>query len=458
MLYLGSAPTLGDGAIGDGLLRRLRHAWPGLELVILTSTPRFYANLPSAAGARLGEKPELRPEVPARGGPRGIHHRVPNPLAAWRTLARLRALDRDRVADLSAETAELFRRTYGWADLVVHQGGPQWTDRWLGPGSLRFHAHRLAAGRGPGRPLALLGQGCGPFRWDGGPRAALRRRFARRVLGRCTAVVTRDAAGAASLRRLGLPTAGIFEAADPALLLQPRASEAGHRWRGFLAGRPRPVLAVALRGLRREYPELQRRQGDVRRRLAELLDLAAESFSLVALSTGGEEDRRALAEVEALRTGEPVFVAGATAGGESGLPAPETLTPAELAHVYAGCHLLLAVRLHPAILAATAGVPSLSLTYDAKGEHFAAQSGLEPFTHPLGSFSPGAAAAGLAALDRRRDAVATELSARVETLRQRTTGALDAAFRRLEEVARRERGAQERGRSRPRVADLGAAG
>gem|GEM_PF-2845089 len=421
VLYLGSAPTLGDGAIGDGLLRRLLRAWPGRALRILTSTPRFYASLPSAAGAEVAAKLDLQVRAAAEL-PLGLDRHV-------RTLARLAALDRGRPAwgpgALPEEVLRRWPETYGWADVVIHQGGPQWNDNWLPAGTLRFHALRLAAARARGRPVALLGQGCGPFRWQGGWRAALRRRWAARSLSRTTAVVTRDDASAAALDRLGLRRTAVLAAGDPALLVPAEESRRSRALTDFLSRLQRPPLAVSVRPLRAEYGALMSHEAAFHRRMAAFLDAAGERYSPVLLSTGGDEDRRTLAAIEEHRQGPPVAVPGGP--DHPGLEV-DGLTPAELVTAYGACRLLVSVRLHPAILAAGAGVPSLLVPYDPKGNHFARQAGLDRFTLPLERFTAEAARDRLDELEHRRDAVVADLEERLAVLRRRTAGALDETF------------------------------
>lgn len=416
VLFLGSAPTLGDGAIGAAILGRVRRAWPEAQLHVLTGTPEFYAALPQAAGATFGPKPRLSPRPSFDG--LGVR-------SALATARRLRALERRSESALPGDlAAELARAGYDRADVVIRQGGPQWNDRWLPRGAVRFHALRLAAASthpdGTRRPVALLGQSFGPFEdgFDGSRlRDRVRRRLARRSLDRCRVIVARDEASPRALERLGVTGPTVLTATDPAILLEPEPCAASRRLADENTRDGRPSLGLSFRPLRDEYGALGGRQDAVHRILAEALDRVADRVRLVFLSTGGTEDERSLAAVvshmehdDAIHRVEP------------------PTDPRHLAATYGALDALLTIRLHPMILAACGGTPSVSLAYDPKCRAFATRAGLDRYVRDYDDVTAAGLLESLDTLMGDLPGARRRLAERVEVLRAETGRALDRAL------------------------------
>lgn len=181
--------NLGDIAMLDVCIERLRALWPSATIEIATARPDRVLH------ARLGESATPRADGDARGSvvPILLHER-----SAWyreSVLSRLAALTPPRALDSGwsprrlAGGARAIGDRRAWqrvleADLVVASGGGYLTD------SFEVHAlvilETLAMAVQLGKPIALFGQGLGPIE-----RPALRRKV-RQVLGAASLLALRE--------------------------------------------------------------------------------------------------------------------------------------------------------------------------------------------------------------------------------------------------------------------------
>ncbi|MHB1189202.1 MAG: polysaccharide pyruvyl transferase family protein, partial [Armatimonadota bacterium] len=242
--------------------------------------------------------------------------------------------------------------------------------------SLIYYLGVLELARFYRRKIMVLAQGIGPLT------RGISKALVRRALSRVDAVTVRDPESAELLSGLGVQST---VTADPALLLSPGKSPIDTTDMVVLALRDwhAPGLREAVRALAERLP-------------APLL--------LVAMHY--PED---LAVAESLGVGTVQ---------------PSRWTPAETLAAIAGCRMVIGMRLHALIFAASAGVPCVGLSYDPKVESFLASVGQPCVSLAELSSLPDAA---LSAWERRE-----ELAAALPDLRP----AAAENFRALEELLR----------------------
>ena len=244
------------------------------------------------------------------------------------------------------------RRAVRESDALILGGGSLLQDAT----SLRSLLYYLALIRwglqAHGRVL-LVGQGIGPLR------RRIGQRLAARLLRRVPFLSVRDADSARLLERLGVAGATVDADLTWALAPQPAhtALAAEARWVG---------LTPRLWGdapAKQAFADLCRR-------------LHADGYRALLIPMQESQDR-ALCEAIAAETGAHM------------LPPPQH--PAQLLGIMAQLEAMVAMRLHGAIFAASAGVPVLCVSYDPKVDALAAQLGTP--TMPLHALDAGLAEA-----------------------------------------------------------------
>lgn len=259
------------------------------------------------------------------------------------------------------------RRTlaaYEAADAVVSAGGTYLVPHYHLTPKLFDFLVTLALGR----PLILFTQSLGPF--DG-----LRQRWLLRfVLRRARLILVRDERSVGHLRALGV-AANVRVAADAAFALAPAAPARGRPDR--LA--PAPRIAVSVR----DWPHF--RGG---------AEAGMERYRAAVAAFVTELVQRHGAEVTFLSTcqGIPDYWTDDSAEAEriaALVPAElrarividrEFRTPARLIDAFAGFDMVVATRMHAAILALAAGTPVLAIAYEFKTRQLFARLGLDDFT------------------------------------------------------------------------------
>jgi len=244
------------------------------------------------------------------------------------------------------------RRAVRESDALILGGGSLLQDA-TSLRSLLYYLALIRWGlRAHGRVL-LVGQGIGPLQ------RRIGRRLTARVLQRVPFLSVRDADSARLLESIGVPGACVDADLTWALAPQPApiTLEAGVRWVG---------LAPRLWG---DAP-VQQAFADLCRRLH------AEGYRPLLVPMQESQDR-ALCEAIAAESGAQV------------LQSPQH--PAQLLGVMAHLEAMVAMRLHGAIFAASAGAPVLCVSYDPKVDALAAQ--LDAPTVPLSALGGGLAEA-----------------------------------------------------------------
>jgi colanic acid/amylovoran biosynthesis protein len=334
--------NLGDVAMLQSCVIRLRQLWPDAEIMVLCHAPerlasycpgtiaigRTYADLPFVR--RLPRRPRLASEQ------------------AWKMVVPYFS-DRLRTGHARPGHPRTAIQAVRAADLVVASGGGYVTDTWwwhaAGVLSLLSLAQRL------GKPTALFGQGVGPI----GQRAL--RMQARVVLPRLAVLGLRESRIGRDLAlALGTPPGAVTVTGDDALELIPGTSAPDGQGLG---------ISMRVSGYAGVDPAAAETVGDV-------VVQAAEAFRapIVALPVSRYPVDGDLDAIRALLRPERSGV---------GLVLNDLTTPEALVTAAAGCRVIVTGSYHAAVFGLAQGVPTICLTkssyYDAK---FAGLSALFP--------------------------------------------------------------------------------
>ncbi|MHB1001108.1 MAG: polysaccharide pyruvyl transferase CsaB [Armatimonadota bacterium] len=240
------------------------------------------------------------------------------------------------------------------------------------------------------RKVMILGQGIGP----------LRRGFARRlsalVLNGVDMITVRDAQSAELLREIGVKKPTVQVTADPTLLLTPCSDDEVNRLLSDVGiSGDEEIVAVSLRRWP-EAPELEAAEKTAFEQIAK--ELPAR---LLFITMQTPFDRQLSEEM-----------AGSI---QTAAVQPEAWSAEQLIGVLGKCSMVVGMRLHALILAATVGVPSIGISYDPKVEHFIDISGQEGIT--LSDTARGLLADRVKQAWNRRTELASRLSDRIPAMR-----------------------------------------
>lgn len=233
-------------------------------------------------------------------------------------------------------------RTVRECDLLLSGGGTLLQDA-TSLRSLWYYTQVTAVAKRCGVPYAIFAQGIGPIStWLG-------RRWARNCLRHAAAITVRDPASQRLALQLGGASVEVELAADPALLLEPVRTERVEQVLGRLAA-DRPIVGVAPRPWQRAERAFAA--------LSEVGRLAREDWgaTVVVLPFQRGEDLRVAQEV-AQAISDAVVVGDALNAGE-------------LLAVVSRLDLLVGMRLHALIFAASQAVPAVGVSYDPKVASF----------------------------------------------------------------------------------------
>ncbi|GAA0517051.1 hypothetical protein Ade02nite_84730 [Paractinoplanes deccanensis] len=354
----------GDSAISAGILRLVRRHRPAAPVRMVSMheahQTRFAGSGRHLAASASGEGP-----VPLEGAwcptELGSARSGPAALRAARWLIRLIP----SVAEvLTGRMRARTRRRLEGAGALVLVGGSNIYDN---PDVLPVLSYaRLftvlypawAAGR-LGIPVILAGHTLGPF-----PRR-LGLRIAATMLRGVRHCALRESTSIPEARRLGLrdvvvaPDMAFATPADRSARVRSALGDAGERTMAIVPRRHPHAGPAADEAILDEFARLAR--DAVRRGLVDRVLVVAQCHGPTPI-----EDDRAIAHRLAARI-----------GGDAVTVVDDDLTPGELTALYGGCALVVAVRLHAAILALSQGTPAFAIAYmTRKTEGVMAQAGL----------------------------------------------------------------------------------
>jgi polysaccharide pyruvyl transferase CsaB len=256
-------------------------------------------------------------------------------------------------------------------DLFISGGGSLLQDITSAHSPL-YYLGLLLLARAARRPAVVLAQGIGPLR-----RPALRR-LTGRVLDGVARITVRDPESAAELSAMGVRRPPIEVTADPVFALAPAPEERGQELlsSGLAAGpsgsdQPR-WIGISLR----PWPGI---------------DTAIHELAVALELAVSQEAARAVRPVLLpLQPHEDAPVCRRLADALGGAPIVEASpTPSEWLALTGCLDLVIAVRLHALIFAATMGASFLGVSYDPKVDSLLARLGRAPAGH-VGCLDAGA--------------------------------------------------------------------
>ncbi len=258
------------------------------------------------------------------------------------------------------------------------------------------------------RPFMLYAVGVGPLRSGDGAK------FTRLTFERADRATLRDEASAALVRSMGAATERVSVTADPAFLLTSSPADrvqAVLREAGVPAGKR--LVAVAVRPWEKTVPADQW-QAPLAAALDQLVTDGSTAIVFVPFQSGQDagltDDRAASERVHRLMK----HAGAATIAGAID-------RPADAQGLFAGADLVIAMRLHAAILAANAETPIVAIAYDPKVRHVMDQLGLGDYALDLEHLTAPALVERANAAAANRAGIRRSLGERVPALRTAAT-------------------------------------
>lgn len=246
------------------------------------------------------------------------------------------------------------------ARAVIMGGGGYFNDAW--PDMLRSRYVEIDLARSVGTPVVIYGQTLGPF-----SKATIDRSLGR-YLGYVTKIAFRDAQSLKVLEAAGVPENKRVLSADEANLLSVRPplepKRAGRKVVGVMIQKFRPHLGPSGPSPAGSIPD----EGSYVQRVVEALgNVASKNPDIDYLfipSTRWDEStvRRVADELRTKFDGRVQFISDPTAD--------------QFIRACQNVDLMVSTNMHPIILAATAGVPSVAISYHYKLDDFMASIGL----------------------------------------------------------------------------------
>ena len=263
------------------------------------------------------------------------------------------------------------------------------------------------------KPLAIIAAGVGPLRTEAG------RRYTRLIFEQADTVSVRDDASRELLGAIGVDTDRVAVTADPAFLLRSADPDiVRSRLCRMRVPDTAPLVVVALRTW-----EMGVNGRNWEAAVAGALDRLVDARNVHVLfvpfqsqSDSRNDDDRAVA----------LRVRSAMRHAAHATLADADLSPSLVQGIFAASDLVVAMRLHAAILAANAGTAFVALRYDDKVGHALARVGMEAFGTDLAAVTADGLFQRMEAAWTARGQIQRDLAARVPALRAAATTAIDA--------------------------------
>jgi colanic acid/amylovoran biosynthesis protein len=337
----------GDAAILRGVMHVLRSVRPEARFTVFDSqaetASRYYPDI---------DYQTLLYDTVESGRTQRLH--------LWRLLgaAALKRRGAHRAADLLTSRSEgRALQAYAEADLVVSTGGTYLVEHY----DIRHRLFEFALCRAMGKPVVFFTQSLGPFR-DPKQRRQLRRAFDASPL-----VLVRDEQSQHHLLDLGVDPAKIHVLADAVFALADEDTLARAAGRTLPATRS---LRVAISVRHWDHFRGTDSDAGMARYVAALASLADHLVS----SRGAEVEFLSTCQgigeywTHDTETADRVVGAMKSANAERVTVNRGFHQPTALGEIFAGFDLVVATRMHAAILALNAGTPVLPIAYEFKTE------------------------------------------------------------------------------------------
>ena len=243
------------------------------------------------------------------------------------------------------------------ADLLISGGGSLFQDV-TGPRSLPYYISIVALAKILGKPVIFYAQGVGP----------IQRRFSKFLMrwwgNKVEMITLRDNSSRELLRELGVVRPPTYVTADPVFTLDPTAEHYQHT--AALLERyhlkPGKLLGISVR------PWLALK--NMRTELALLLDaLAQEGYQVVFIPMNYSQDLPESHLIASMMQEEATIL-------------EENLSSMEIIALMNNFKMVIGMRLHSLIFAATRGIPFAGISYDPKIDAFLESFALEPLNGP----------------------------------------------------------------------------
>ena len=240
------------------------------------------------------------------------------------------------------------------SDLFLSGGGGLFQDV-TGLGSVPYYGALLWLAKRMGLPTMVFGQGLGPLR------LSPNRFLLKQILKGTDAISVRDPDSYGMLQKMGLPAGQIHQCADPVLTLQPaHYSQVQQILSQEGVDLNRPVIGISIR----PWPTWFEKQ--LKAFTSVLAQFAARiNAQLLLIPFQPEHDTWMCHEAAySLRTRPNSYVPPVhVLEGQYG--------PIEMQGIIGQMDMIVGMRLHALIMAASQGVPAVGLVYDPKVRHFA---------------------------------------------------------------------------------------
>ena len=239
------------------------------------------------------------------------------------------------------------------ADLLISGGGSLFQDI-TGPRSLPYYISIVALAKILGKPVIFYAQGVGP----------IQRRFSKFLMrwwgNKVELITLRDNSSRELLQELGVVRPPTYVTADPVFTLDP-SGEHYERTEALLQQyhlKPGKLLGISVR----PWPALENMRTD----LAHFLDaLAKEGYQVVFIPMNYSQD-------------QPESHLIASMMQEQAIVLEENLSSLEMIALMTNFKMIIGMRLHSLIFAATRGIPFAGISYDPKIDAFLESFGLQP--------------------------------------------------------------------------------
>jgi len=243
-------------------------------------------------------------------------------------------------------------------DLFISGGGGLFQDV-TGLGSVPYYGGLLWLAQRLGVPTMVFGQGLGPLR------LAPNRWFVKQIFKRVQAIAVRDPESYAFLQKLGLPNSKLFQTADPVLVMQPvHYTRAQQLLEDAGLDLNRPVIGISVR----PWPTWFEKQ--LKAFTSVLAQFAAQiGGQLVLIPFQPDHDTWLCHEVAYSLTCRPAAYVPHVVVLE------QAFSPVEMQGLIGQLDLMVGMRLHALIMAASQSVPAVGLVYDPKVRQFSESVG-----------------------------------------------------------------------------------